>query len=250
MASVVDFTTVVAIDIKYADQFKATYPTWARHKREILEQPLVVIVDTSVRSDERWYDTLVWLDHPNWRMARWDWKHDFPDVTQRERMLMSFVTLAPWMVATPYWLKIDTDAIASNNAPWILPEWFEEQPAIVASGWGYTKPAFYLDRLETWAETEPDLAKHPALGIVTTPGVECYSHKRIGSWLAFFDTEWTREVSRFVHDRLPVPSEDTYHWYCATRMGRSVQRVNFKALGWQNWHTRGTREAKIAEAMA
>ena len=243
----VDFTTVVATDEKYLDQFRSTYPTWAKHKKEIVEHPLVVIADSTTLKWRDWRDKLSWLDHPDWTLSTWDW--DVEGMSQRELMLSAFVLYAPFLVNTKYWLKIDTDAVASNGDPWILSEWFEGDPAIVASGWGYTKPASSLDVLELWAETVPALASCASLGIVTTPGAECYSHKRIGSWLAFFDTAWTRDVSLFVDERLPVPSEDTYHWYCAARMERMVQRVNFKAMGWQNWHTRRTREAKIAEAM-
>jgi hypothetical protein len=87
-------------------------------------------------------------------------------------------------------------------------------------------------------------------GFTGDPAADTYGHRRIISWVAFMHTQWTRDVARYIADRLPCPSQDTYHWYCAARANRVVRCIRFKAMGWSHWHTRGTREAKIAEAMA
>jgi hypothetical protein len=241
-----DFTTVCAVDARTVDQLHMVWPTWRRHKPELLDHSMVLVCDGEVPDWER---RLAWLDHPNRLIIPWKWPYGRHDVTQRERMLTAFVHVPPRVVCTSYWLKLDTDAVASNPTAWIEEEWFRDTPAIVAAPWGYTKPAHFLTALEAWANAHPGLSDTFPLNLDIDPQRETYRHRRIGSWIAFINTTWSATVAAYAPDRLPVPSQDTYHWYCATRMGRTVRRVQFKALGWNNWHKDRTRQGKVDEAM-
>ncbi len=242
-----DYTIVCAVDARTIDQLRLVWPTWRRHKPELLDHEMLLICDGTPETLPEWERRLEWLDHPKRFLTMWSWGLE---LTQRERMLTAFVHVPPRLVSTPYWLKIDTDAVASGPQQWVKEKWFANKPALIASPWGYTKPAWMLYTIEEWADSIPELASHPRLGFVPTePDQETYHYSRIGSWLCFFDTEFTRQVAKWVPGRLPVPSEDTYHWYCALRLQREVVKVKFKNLGWSNWHTTGTRTRMVAEAM-
>lgn len=251
-----DFTLVVAIDSGHVGQLQKVWPTWRRHKPELLDHPMLVIADGSNIGD--WERQLSWLDHPNREIVCWSWPYDLKDpllvlgqseITQRERMLTAFVKVPPRLVETPYWLKIDTDCVASKPGPWIDDEWFVGNPALVSNSWGYTKPAHLLVDVQRWAETVPELASRPPLAIGCTSGEVC-RYPRIISWLCFVNTEFSRHVLGWVPGRLPVPSQDTYHWYCAERLGLPIVKKRFSNMGWGHWHTQRTLEAMSREALA
>lgn len=160
--------------------------------------------------------------------------------TQREKMLTSFVLTAPFVVDTPYWLKVDADAIASQHEQWVDPDWFKSNPAWVASGWGYTKAkggggsiVDWCQRLEIFGDSHwPD---KPRLGMLDhIEGNKC-KMSRMASWVSWYNTEWTKEVANLVEgERLPVPSQDTFHWYCAARGGYHTHCAKMKRRGWAN----------------
>jgi hypothetical protein len=145
-------------------------------------------------------------------------------MSQRERMLTGIVKVAP-IVETDYWCKLDTD-------------------------WGYTKPARHLYELEDWAAGIDGLKQLRSLDLPPEKRQEgTIRYKRICSWCAFFDTMWSRSVADYVPGRLPVPSQDTYHWYVAWRQSELICKANMKQHGWTNMHTRKSRERVVGEVM-
>ena len=244
MSSIPDFSTVVAVDCRTIDQLKLVWPTWRKFKPEILRHPLVPLIDERVMVENR---SLDWLDHPDIQPVIWDW--DAPGATQRERMLTAFVFAAPIYVDTPYWLKIDTDVVATNHDQWIFPEWFEENPAIIASPWGYTKPAHWLSTLEAWGDTVDQLSIYPKVGLTPDPDKATYRYQRIASWLSWIRTDWSREVAGYNGNRLPVPSQDTYHWYVAARRGDKIVRARMKRYGWSCLNSGRNRKKLVEEVM-
>lgn len=248
----VNFTTVLGIDQKHLSQLKLVWPTWARHKPSLLKQPLVIFYDQQDGLSER--DIHEATNHPRPRIYSWPpprveyhgdpaskWYHP-----QRYKMLAGFVHVPAMTVETPYWLKIDTDVVATGMPCWIDKDWFDKSPAIVAHRWSFTKPGNQMELLDAWVEKHKRnlamLAEQPPLDLHPEPGSERLGHSRIISWCGFFNTVMTRLASDFANStvgycQLPVPSQDGYLWYCAERLQHIIRRVNMKDRGWEWWST-------------
>lgn len=257
-----DFTTVVGVDAKHLDQFRITWPTWKKHKSSLLSKPMWIFYDQEQVDPE--HIRLI-VDHPFLTLFPWP-----PDGTeyegtsgdkwgcpQRHKMLAGFVHV-PYFIETLYWLKLDTDTIASGMDNWIDESWFEDDPAIVAHRWSFTKPADQIEKLDKWVEDNPgelkELAAKPPLDMHPKPGSNRIGHKRIISWCGFFNTAFTRQCSVLAYNscgrnQIPVPSQDGYLWYCATRLGLPIKRINAKNRGWVHRSSaKGIKEA-VSEAM-
>lgn len=236
-----DCTLVVAVDELHSEELKVVWPTWKRFRPQLLEWPMIVIVDGD-RSFDRWADDLSYLDHPRRQIIPWN----MPNVGQREKMLSGLVFVPARHVSTDWYLKLDTDVIATRESDWFAPEWFSadrnQQPVFVTHPWGYTKPASLIDQLETWGDNHPALHNYPKLGLKRDANSELVCHPRIMSWCFFGNTAWTKVTAELANDRLPVPSQDTYLWYCAARRGDFFRTYPMSALGWQ--HACGMRKLK------
>jgi hypothetical protein len=230
----IDFTTVVAVDDEHLDELRLVWPTWRRNRPQIMAQPLLLICD-GCRPLAEWKTRLSFVDHRDQRLVAWN----AAGLDQRAKMLNGLVHGPATFVTTPWYLKLDTDAVAVWPDEWICDEWFladeaGHTPVFVASPWGYSKPSDVIQRLDDWADSIPDLNPHARLNI--PPGQEAGRvwHPRIISWCFFGDTAWTRRMWALCEGRLPVPSQDTFLWYCAARSGQFFRRVSMKALGWQH----------------
>jgi hypothetical protein len=224
------------------------WPTWVRHRPEILTWPLIIICDGELPIAE-WERQLAFVAHPQRSLVPWS----LPALTQREKMLNSFVFVTASHVRTTWYLKLDTDTVATRSGEWLLPEWFMPSedgnlPAFIASPWGYTKPADSIMTLDEWGDSVADLARHPRLNIIPTAGANRVSHRRIISWCFFGNTEATKQAAGYCAKRLPVPSQDTFLWYCAARRQDFFRRVSMRQYGWA--HVSRWRSLKKACALA
>ena len=224
----IDFTTLVAVDYLHVQELEITWPLWAERKPEILDRPLLIIAD----GHADWEQRLSFLGHRNMTIKKWT-----PAAgafgSQRESMLTSLVRAAEF-IETPWYLKIDTDAHATRDGEWIDGKWFDGDPVIVSHRWGYTKPARSLKVLDNWAGMHQELQYNEPPVKDYDPNARIAKHPRIISYVMFGDTQFTRWASRLCPGRLPVPSQDTYLWYCAARSGQRVSRVNMKSAGWRH----------------
>jgi hypothetical protein len=254
MALASSYTTIVALDSRTVEQFQGVWPTW-RLKAGVLDHPMLCICDWRAGDKHSWRRRLRWMGHPDRRLVCWDWpdRDDtaFAGMTQRERMLTSFVKLPPLLVETQKWVKIDTDVVATDSTPWFDESWLGlHGPRLVGSPWGYSKPADTCQRLDDWAAGIPELGKIPSLSLPPPqPGQKRIGHPRICSWIAVIDTVWSRRAADFVPGRLPVPSQDGYHWYVAYRMGERIDRVRFADRGWATVSKDGPRAKLVAEVL-
>lgn len=245
------YTTVLGIDAKHFQQLCLVWLTWKIHKPSILNHPMVIFVDKENPVDYRNIESNI--DHPDLHIVSWppedvfypeaklDEKDKFGK-SQRYKMLAGFAHIPAMFVQTPYWFKLDSDAYAIGHDDWIDPEWFKNDPNIVGHRWGFTKPANFIDLLDQWVEKNPSIPfDFPTASLNLprdSPESERVSHPRIASWCSFFKTSFTVRASRIANKTcgycmLPVPSQDTYHWYMATRTDpASVVRVNMKQHGW------------------
>ena len=260
------FTTVVALDREHFEQFALVWPTWAKHRPEILAAPLLLICDvldeTGYRPDE-WERRLAFLPFGgdgqppivrswhSWPCTLYDQPSSIP---QRERMLTALVKVPPWIVGnigTPYWLKLDCDAVAMRPDPrWCNWQWFDGNPAIVASPWGFTKPADALDRFDAWAKTVPTLAARGPVDWQARITSDRVCHHRIISWCMFCRTDFSQQAASFVEgQRLPLPSQDTYHYLVARTLGETIYTPRMKRHGWAHCLRMTTLRERVREAM-
>lgn len=239
-----DITLMLGVDRVTVEQLKLSHQTWKKFHPELWDIPWVVFFD-----DRYGRELVLEIKKINpWAVVH-AWSCDgYP--SQRAAMLTGFVMLPPVYVKSPWWMKIDCDAIALNSdTPLIEDEWFEPKVieglatpgynVMVANPWGYTKPKgddgdpkLWCDRLEIWGDTifgdctRLDLAKHISGNKIRYP--------RIASWFSLYNTDFSWAVMRACGDQLPVPSQDTVHWYYAQRNCSLIERVKFKRRGWNN----------------
>jgi len=258
-----DYTLVIGVDQSHLQQLTWTWPTWRKHKPSILKHPMIVFRDWQQVTEEQ---VKAVVDHPNLRVYSWPpVKMEYERVgedrfgdPQRHKMLSGFIYVAAAFVRTPYWLKLDTDVVATGRDDWIDPNWFTDEPAIVSHPWAFTRPPDQMLKLDAWVEANknkmPVLSSLPPLDMRPIPGKDRLDHKRIISWCAFFNTRFTticRDVARSAcgNLKLPIPSQDGFCWYVAARMGLGVQRHQMKKRGWQHWHTSWNIRTHAEEAM-
>ena len=243
------YTLVVGLDYKHLVQLSHTWPTWKLHKPNLLKAPMLAFHDGSI--DEELIREHI--DHPYLQVVQWQAGVTYPGTPgdkwtdpQRYKMLAGFVHVPPRFVETPYWLKIDTDTIATGHSNWIDPKWFEEPAAIVAHPWSFTKPPGQMLALDDWVAVNSSelgsLGRTEPLKLIPKPDASRLGHKRIISWCGFFHTRFSSEVSHKIErvcgeGMLPVPSQDGTHWYFAKRLDYRIVRANMKQRGWEHWST-------------
>lgn len=242
-----EYTVAIGVDAKTIQQLAVTLPTWLKVRPELARHPWFCFYDES-QINRR--DLAHWFGHFRLSPTLSSWPQDSTRYeNQREKMLSGFV-FATQQIRTQYYLKIDTDCIALEAKPWPLPEWFDGRPAYIASPWGYTKGGDYIKRCDDWADTLPGLADRPRLNIVAEPGSNRVPHARMCSWLAFYHTGFSRLCAQLCiqhshRNKLPVPSEDTFKWFVAERLGYPYVRTKMKRYGWTN-SSRITKLEQIA----
>lgn len=221
----IDFTTCIATDSRYLPLLRLTWQTWQRHRPELFQQPLLVLSAVPVADLD-----FVRRSHPNVRVV------DIPDmanVPTRERVFTAFIQLAPWLVETPWFFKLDVDTVARRaDSGWCADGLVEGEPVFVASPWNYTKPADAVARLDAWADKVPELAKFPPLNLPFDPKSDkVITRGRVASFTYFGRTDWHRWLAGLCRT-LPIPSQDTLTWYVARRTGAFFRQHKMKRHGW------------------
>ena len=254
----IDYTLVVGVDAHHLHQLEWTWPTWKKNKPSLLKQPMVAFFD----QDQLTADQVgMVIDHPMLKVVPWPpvgvhypGGNDKWTNAQRYRMLAGFVHVPARHVMTDYWLKLDTDVVATGNDGWIDDGWFKGDPAIVAQSWSFTKPADQMLKLDEWAARHDWLFHTQPLDLSPKEGSERLGHKRIISWCGFFHTSSTIWSSQWAEQScgigmLPVPSQDGYLWYVAKRLGLDIRRVDMKRRGWEHWSAMFNVKAAAIKAM-
>jgi len=235
MGEIPDFTVVVALDANHAAEFAETLRSWKHFRPELWRRPWVLLCDREGLLS--YFAPLNLLVSPNTRVVP---VSNVCGLSQRDFMLGSLVTELPRHIDTPYWLKFDSHTIATSSDQWLFTEDFQHTPGIVAPPWGYTKPALWIDRLDNWASIVPGLQNYDLpvnvsdCKISYRGGIPRLHHPRIASWIGFFNTAMTKRLCEPCRNEMPVPSQDTVHWYCAARMGLPIVRRRFQKHGWKH----------------
>jgi hypothetical protein len=232
-----EFTLVVALDLVHAEELRCSWPTWDKNCHLLRQKPMLVLYDP-IESEEKWRKKLEFLTHPRVRLVPVRKTGAVSD--QREMMLTSFVLQAPFEIKTPWYLKLDTDVVATSVLPqwpdptWFLPDEKKRLPAFISNPWPYSKPANVLDVLDDWGDTVPELKPYSRLNVTSKLDNRVVVRQRIISWCFFGNTNWSQKMAEYTGGRLPVPSHDTYLWYCAERRRDFYRRARMKRYGWDH----------------
>jgi hypothetical protein len=232
-------TIVVAIDNQHLDELQVTLPTWIKYKG-FDKFPFLVIYDAfHLHPDQDKFEIFKNLN------VTYVPFHDYESIyqSQREKMLTALTVLPGLHVKTPWYVKIDTDCIATDNQKWFDESWLDKDYVFISSPWGSTGPSNAIELLDKWAaEIIPGV--NP-LNLPYDPKDAKIKHKRIISWLFICHTEWSQYMAEyFNHDgvyKLPSisdteykVSQDTVLWYLATVFGYKYKVFNFKQKGWDH----------------
>ena len=248
----VDFTTIIAIDEHHTNELQLAWRSWEHFKPEIVKSPIIIIYDDmQVDPEEGWlgeisekFDITFIPWHPPEGLYK----------DQREKMLTSFFKAVEY-VQTPWYLKIDTDCIATNHDKgWLNPDFFVDDPVFVSNPWGYTKPNNTFDIMDDWADELDAFRGSSRLNLPYDSLSDLVRHNRIISWVYFGNVGWTNTMSYICQDsegnyKLPFPSQDTYMWYCAERMNRHYKRIKFKKFGFEHWHNMKRIRNRVQELL-
>lgn len=229
-----DLTVVTAVDPKYLPKLKTNYPLWLMTEG-LMEYPWKCFVHGIPLDSPK-------LDFMRDRVELIEW--DLPGAeSQRERMLTAFVQGCAERVTTKWCLKLDCDTTPTKEKPLLSGtrmrggyELSFDKSAwradVTGHRWGYTKPGEFLLRLEDWADAHPAFAGteriFPDSEREALRTRKRYGHPRFASFICLQRVDFLREIAEYAGDRLPVPSHDTYVWYCAERLGRKWRRENIK----------------------
>jgi len=217
----IDFAVVTAVSPGYLEKMKLTLPTWVK-KPQVKAAPLYVLAYQMKMEELEFIRDYfpnfvvipVGINHPE--LKKWDIFRAFFFHTQ--------------YIKNPLWAKIDCDTFFKDDQ-----DLFDDKDAtfdLVGNGWGYTKPAIWVQQLNQWAEK----IKLPGLPIPITDqqaSERIFRYKRICSWICLHKTNFTREIWAWClgNNDIPVPSHDTLAWYMAERLLKPWNKKNFRKLG-------------------
>lgn len=233
--NVADITLVLGVDARHLEELRWVWPSWMQHKPELRNMPAIVFYDASqVHPGQAGF-----VDRD--LSVRWvPW--EMPSArSQREKMLSGFVHIPATEVKTPWYLKLDTDVLATGAGTWLKPQWMQpdergDNACFVSSAWGYGKPRYLIDLYDDWGDSVVELREFPRLNIPYSSTARRVYHRRIISWFFLGNTEWTRQVAGFIDatQRLPYPSHDTYMFYCAARTKKRMIIERMKRFHWSH----------------
>jgi hypothetical protein len=223
----IDFTIVTAVTPDYLDRLVWALPTWS-YKPQFANKP-IVIFHSGFECDDTKKLRFVKDIFPDWTFVTWR----MPEYeSQRELMLSAFVLGIEQFVKTQYFVKMDAETFFTNKEDVFIED--DLKYDLVSHKWGYTKPGWWIDKLEGKSVDLNNLRM---------------DHDRIISFCCLHKTDFVVKVAQKYGARLPIPSHDTLLWWEANKSGTWLAK-NLKKLGVDNcskW--RGIREAVcISEA--
>lgn len=234
-------TLILCVDDEHFDELLFSFQTWKRFKPELVDLPKLIIFDDEMKNKEDFSAAINSCHFGNKVRTHRFINKQYYD-SQRSAMLTSFFEGIA-KIDTMYYLKIDTDCVATNDSK----EWLghledKDDYVFVTNPWGYTRPPERLKTLDDWGDVNQWMGQFDRLNLkqISQKDIEKnkISHARIISWFFLGDTNWTNNLSDLVkvgnHYELPDPSQDTFMWYCAQRSGAPYKRLRFNKYGFRH----------------
>jgi hypothetical protein len=244
-----DFTTILAVDERHQHELKYAWKTWEKLKPEIIKNVILIYDSSQIDPQNNNFIDFI-IKNKNVKLIPWN-PPDGLYKDQREKMLTSFFA-AVKEVKTKWYLKIDTDCLASdNNKEWLNIELYKDDPVFVTNSWGYSKPANVVEIHDNWGDSKLLFSGFPRLNLPYDKNSDLIKHDRIISFVYFGLSEWTKQMMTMCEKdgnfKLPFPSQDTYMWYCAARRKELFKRVKYKKFGFEHWHSFGNIKNRSLE---
>ena len=196
-----DFCLVTAVTPDYLPLLRWSAPSWAV-KPQFAGRPLLVFH----HGFDKMMHKLGFLSKIFPAVVGVPWA--MPQAADdRERMISAFI-LGVEHIQSEYFVKLDADMFFTTAEDVFTEEHFKYD--LVAQRWNYTKPGWWVDRLEAWSRGE----ELP----VDRPDGERPARRRaprIISYCCLHKTEFVRKAAELAGNRLPVPSHDSYLWWLA-----------------------------------
>ena len=240
-----DITIVTAVDKKYLGHLKVSFPNWIKHKR-LDRYPFLVYVNgfDNLQDEELRF---LW-EKPYVTLKAWNL---VGAESQRENMLSAFVLGAGngTDITTKWWVKLDADSFATDNSE-LITESMKGKYVMVGHRWRYSKPPFFVSKMDEWAKGIPELKDSPILFDKKYVDGSRFNHPqgRIASYVCLHKTEFVQYAARLAGKRLPIASHDTYLSILAIKMGLPILGHNFKKRsGFSNWSDLEKLKIAVAE---
>lgn len=234
-----DFSVVIPICREDVPKLHYTWQTWLQFHPILRQRPLIVLHDSRISRRELLPESCRTHSQLSCIPVR---------IESRQpvglQWLDALIRLPAERVRTPWYLKLDPDAIAQGDAVWPLGSWFQpselgREPVLIGSCWGYTKPASALSRLDDWGDTVAPLKHHRRLNLPFDPHADRIKHDTLSSWCCFINTAWTRSLAGLLEENPPVTDHARVLCYVATRQEEPVVRIQMKQHGWDHSFSRG-----------
>jgi hypothetical protein len=231
--SLPDMTLVTAVDRRNVGCFELAWQTWMKFRPALREVPTIIIHGPDLDPSE------IRRVVANKSDVRLVCRQPGKAACERDRWSHAFVQVPADHVTTPWYLKLEVEAVACRQHVWATDEWFTPDsdgnlPSFVASPWGYTKPSDTIHRLDDWADAVPGLSKFRRLDLPYNLREKRIRHVTASTWCYFGNTSWTKEIAEYAPDRLPCSAHDTFMVYCATRRGDRFLLRKMKNYGWDH----------------
>lgn len=229
-----NLTVVTASDTNHIDLLIHSLPTWINCKK-LNCQIIVFYNQINDKNVNEQIEKI--LSYDNVKLIQWD--IDGAE-TQREKMLSSFIFGVSEYVKTDYWLKLDSDTVATNEKLFIKKSHFDYD--MVGQPWSYTKPGYMIPQIDFWLDGLHKLNK-----IKEFRGTEKYrligdeiekqKHKahRVISYCRLTKTSLIKEIrNNILLNRMPCKSEDTLVWRYCDRLNKKWLRFKFSDRGFSH----------------
>jgi hypothetical protein len=228
-----DITLLQVLDEYHIRELIHSWKTWETFKPEIINLPSRFVYDKDCENSLNKIEHI--LCRKNITLQPFTNKHFYS--SQREAMLTSFFEGIK-NISTKFYLKIDTDTIATNdNKGWIKEIEDRDKYTFIAKGWSISFKE-HIEKLQIWADINPELSKFERVSGFKEHGDKKLKKKRITSWFFVGNVEWNNHWSNYClvdnHYSLPAASHDTFLWYIAERSKSAYKTVNFKAYGFDH----------------
>lgn len=219
MANLDDITVVTACDPDHVKYLRISLPNLITMKN-INRWPIIVYIN-GFKNGINDVDLHFINKYDNIKLIEWNMEN----VSQRERMLSSFIFGPAKDVQTSFWLKLDADTYAIDNKPILMDDMKEY--VICGHKWNYSW-ADHIKLLDIWANANSEFdGTLPMFNINSLHGSRFY-HKRVSSFIQLHQTDFTIKAAILAGNKLPIPSQDTFLFYIASRLGLKIKRHNFK----------------------
>lgn len=228
-------TLITHLDEKSSTYLSSTWRSWMRHHPWLSQIPAVVLCAPGVDLN----GVQASLEPLKSDVQFVPLSDEQESLCGRDAWGPAVLRYVAQQIRTPWFLRLEPEAIATSDALWLDPSWFVADPsepdlAFVSCPWGYSKPSAVLEQLDRWGDQTPGIRQFAPLHVPFDPSADRVEHQSLNSWMLLGSTEWAQQTLQYVEGPLPCKSFDTFLAYCAQRRGDRFILRQMKDFGWDH----------------